>query len=194
MLVTTKIRAASGRLSFWLAVTVLGCVILAVFGRVTSSTEPVAPKSVSDVRIRIGGKPANSMIHPISLTIAYRDKEVIAGAGGGEMHSGTATYVFKNNSPIPVKIVFPPQGYTSGGVVPITPQCSDTANMPKFCSAPQAIDFAPFAEKRFTGEYNITSAHGDTPLVERFVFGPAADRNLKNVVVDYVESVGKFVK
>lgn len=141
-----------------------------------------------------GEKPAKNIIHPITLTVAYQDKEVIASEGGGELHSGTATYVFKNQLPIPVKLVFPPLGYTSGGGVPITPNCSDATQMPEFCRAAQVIEFAPFAEKQFTSKYSIFSARGVAPLTARFVFGPAADRNQKGVVVDCVESVGKYVK
>jgi hypothetical protein len=195
MLVTTKIRAVSSRLPFWLAVTVMGCVILAIFGHVTSSTEPSAPKQVTDMPVGVGGKPVESMMHPISLTVTYRDKRVIEGVGGAQAHVVDSTYVFKNRSPLAVKLVFPPIGYTSGGMIPITPQCSDTTNMPKFCSTAQVVEFAPFAEKRFTTSgYTIFLAHGAAPFPERFIFGPAADRNQKNVVVDYVESLGTFVK
>ncbi len=196
MLAATIVRTTFSRRSYWLTIPVLGCAILTLFlfGRVSFLTEPSKPKEVSDMPIGFGGKPADNMIHPISLAIAYRDKEEIGAVeGGGEAHEGTATYVFKNNLPVPVKLVFPPLGYTAGGVMPLAPHCSDATQMPEFCRTAQIIEFAPFAERQFTSGYVTISARGAAPPTARFVFGPASDRDMKHVVVDYVESVGQYV-
>ncbi len=191
MLVAETVRTTCNRRPCGKTTVLSGTLILAIVGCVGCNARSTA-----------------SMLHPVSLNITYRDKEIIQGAGGDshsgtgthvfgegmELHEGTATYVFKNQLPIPVKIVFPPIGYASGGFVPITPQCCDATNMPEFCRTAQVVEFAPGAERRFTSKYAIASARGAAPPVERFVFGPAADREQKGVLVDCVESAGKFEK
>ena len=96
-----------------------------------------------------------NLIHPISLKIIYRDKEVISGPSGN-LHSGTATYIFKNRFPFPVKLVFPPISCAFGGSIPLTPQCNDPKYMPECFQKSQLIEFPPNSERRFTSEYNIS--------------------------------------
>jgi hypothetical protein len=155
----------------------------------------IAPAGESDRKKealpKMGLGPMKDVSHPVALQIVYWDEEVIFGQQE-EQHVGIATYTFKNCLPIPIKIVFPPLGYTSGTTLPTTPYCNAPQRMPNFANAPRIIELAPFAERRFSAGYDIACARGSAPPPERFVFGPSANNDQKGVIVDAVVSVGRF--
>ena len=129
----------------------------------------------------------------VTLRVIYRDKDTQTGrsivngkdAGTTEMHSGSATYVFKNQWPFPMKLAFPPIGYAFGGMDPRTPDVSDVKLMPQFCRKRQIIRLEPFAEMRFESPYTLT---GLGPFVEHFVFGPTREGAEDGVFVGEVAS------
>jgi hypothetical protein len=138
-------------------------------------------------------RPANSpMTPPITLRVIYQDKEtqsaetVINGKQGAttELHSGSATYVFKNELPIPLKLMFPPIGYAGGGLVPITPHVNDLKNMPAFCQKPQIVTLPPMGQQSFESSYTFT---GTNP-VEHFVFGCPSEGAEDGIFVGEVDS------
>ena len=136
---------------------------------------------------------ANSPMTPcITLRVIYHDKETIPaettfnGKQGAttEAHEGTATYIFKNNLPIPLKLMFPPIGYAGGGLVPRTPQVNDVKNMPAFCQKPQIVTLPPSGEQSFESSYAVI---GTNP-VEHFVFGCPSEGAEKDIFVGEVDS------
>ena len=156
------------------------------------STELNPGKETPNVDAKLG-RTTTTVVHPVSLRVTYRDEKVIPEQQG-EMHIGSAAYVFKNQLPIPIRIVFPPIGYTAGTATPITPYCVNPQSMPTFCRTAQIVELAAFSERRFTSRYNTLIARGVAPPTERFVFGPASNNGQENVLVDAVESVGEFKK
>ncbi len=143
------------RTRFAVAAFVLGVAIVMVCWVIGSATEPNGAKKLSNAVVGFGG--AGVVVHPISLHVTYRDKEIIPGEQG-EAHAGVATYVLKNHWPTPMKIIFPPIGYTSGAEFPLTPFCCDVQRMPEFCRAARVIELAGFAERSFTAGYTIICA------------------------------------
>jgi hypothetical protein len=139
----------------------------------------------------------HSALTCVSLRIIYHDNQTETGrfvvngkdAGTTEMHTGSATYVFKNQLPFPLKLAFPPIGYAFGGSVPRTPNVNDVKLMPQFCGEPQIIPLEPFAEKRFESPYVITG--GSDPFAEHFVFGPAHEGAEDGVFVGEVISTSE---
>ena len=135
--------------------------------------------------------PRSSVRPSVTLRVIYQDNvtdvagTVVNGKEGSNVgfHQGSATYFFKNELPIPVKLMFPPIGYTSGSV-PITPQVVDVTRMPTFCQQPQVVQLEPFAEQSFESSYTIT---GTSP-VEHFVFGCPRQGNNDGVFVGEVAS------
>jgi hypothetical protein len=133
----------------------------------------------------------------VTLRVIYHDNETQTGgflvngnnAGTTEMHTGSATYVFKNPWPFPLKLVFPPIGYAFGGSVPRTPQVNDVKLMPQFCKEPQIIRLEPLTEKRFESPYTITGGSGS--FAEHFVFGPAHEEAEDGVFVGEVTSTSE---
>jgi hypothetical protein len=132
----------------------------------------------------------------VTLRVLFQDRltqpgeSVFNGASGGavEFHQGKATYVFKNTLPLPVKLVFPPIGYTFGGEVSITPQCVDLARMPSFCQEPQTVEFPPGGERRFESSYAFS---GDDP-VQYFVFGCPAENREDRIFVGEITAVSEI--
>jgi hypothetical protein len=173
----------------------VGTTILAIAAATVWSAQQPSPPSPKDDKasIGVGFGGSNHVIHPLSLRITYSDAQVIPGEQG-IMHVGTSVYVFRNRLPIPVKIAFPPIGYTSGTSVPITPYCVDVKRMPEFCQAARVLEFAPFAERRFTSGYNNASSPNAPAPSERFVFGVPAGCKDQGVLVDSVESEGAYEK
>jgi hypothetical protein len=135
--------------------------------------------------------PRSSVTPCVTLRVVYHDRvtdvagTVFNGNQGGneEFHQGSSTYVFKNQLPIPVKLMFPPIGYSFGGLIPITPQVVDVAQMPAFCQEQQIVQLGPLAEQSFESSYTIT---GTNPI-EHFVFGCPRDGE-KGVFVGDVAS------
>jgi len=133
----------------------------------------------------------------ITLRVIYQDKEtqsaetVVNGQRGAntEFHSGTATYVFKNNLLVPLKLMFPPIGYAGGGMVPRTPQVNDVKNMPAFCQKPQIITLPPIGQKSFESPFTFT---GGSDLVERFVFGCPSEKAEDGIFVGEVDSTSEI--
>jgi hypothetical protein len=149
-------------------------------------------KHVEGLVIGFGhGHGGSSITHPVALRVVYRDTECYPGEGGGAAHEGTATYVFKNTLPVPVKFAFPPIGYVSGGLVPFAPQCSDVEHMPEFCRTAQIVELEPFGERHFESRYLIlTAARNPRPPSTQFIFGMPAGSPEKRLIVDAVQSAG----
>jgi hypothetical protein len=144
----------------------------------------------------LGGcqRSANTMTPCISLRVIYHDKEtqsaetVFNGEQGAsvEVHSGTATYVFKNNLPVPMKLMFPPIGYAGGGLVPRTPHVNDVKTMPSFCRKQQIVTLPPLGEQSFESPYLFT---GGKDIVEHFVFGCPTEGAENGMFVGEVDSI-----
>ncbi len=141
----------------------------------------------------------NSMCPAVTLRIVYRDSEthmaetVFNGKSGAdcEVHVGVATYVFKNNLPIPLKLVFPPIGYAGGGAVQRTPQVNDVKSMPTFCQKPQTVTLPPNGQQSFESPYTFTGP--SSSLVEHFVFGCPSQDAEDGIFVGQVDSIPEWL-
>jgi hypothetical protein len=151
----------------WLATVVLLIVVAIAY-------QP--PRSVPAVRI-------------ISLHVDFNDNQTKTG-GGAEFHQGNAVYKFRNEYLEPIKLAFPPIGYTFGGVVPLTPQCTDHSRMPTFCLPARIIELKLGESQTFESKYTLSGPAGSP--VEHFVFGPASDPDTKNVFVGEIISTSRI--
>ena len=138
----------------------------------------------------------------LSLHVTYSDNtslddtSMFNGHQGGnsELHQGTANYVFKNHLPFPIKIIFPPIGYTFGGMVQITPQVTNLEAMPSFCQKKQIVQIEPGREVQFDSRYAILCpANQSNPsAVSNFVFGCLGAEGEKDVFVGEVTSTSEM--
>jgi hypothetical protein len=107
---------------------------------------------------------------PISLHIVYVDN---AATSRNDFHSGTATYIFKNNLPLKAAIAFPPISCQPDFMVPFAGDIS--SYVPDFCRKQRIVEFPPNGELRFTAKYGFV---GDSAPRFLFMFGnPTKSRN-----------------